>query len=388
MLTVMHLTASTFYGGPERQMCGLAHSLPPAYRTIFSSFSENGRCRSFMAEVEKQGFEAVPLRYDTPFLRAASREVEGYLQRLRIDLLCCHSYKADLVGRIAARRRGIPIVAVSRGWTSASLKVRLYEKLDRLALRWMDRVVCVSAAQAVQVRRAGVPEERIRIIRNAISTERFDRPDPAYRDRLRAYFPEPRSRIVGAAGRLSPEKGFHLLIRAARDLIRADPSLGFILFGDGPLRDKLARRIEQAGLAGKFVLGGFRDDLDGVLPFIDLFVLPSFSEGLPNVVLEAFAAGVPVVATAVGGTPEIIVHGVSGYLVPPGDAVLLRERIAHVIHSESRRKAMGTRGREKVHREFSFEAQSKQYQELFDELIGTEAAARSPGTAENLLLQR
>jgi glycosyltransferase involved in cell wall biosynthesis len=384
----MHLTASTFYGGPERQMCGLANSLPPTYRTVFSSFSEKGRCRAFMKEVQKQGFEAVPLRYDTPFIRAATREVEGHLQRLGIDVICCHSYKADLVGRIAARRRGIPVVAVSRGWTSASLKLRLYEKLDRLALRWMDRVVCVSAGQAVQVRRAGVPEERIAIIRNAINTERFDRPDPAYRDRLRAYFPEPRGQIVGAAGRLSPEKGFHLLIRAARDLLRDDPSLGFILFGDGPLRDKLARKIEQAGLAGKFVLGGFRDDLDRVLPFFDLLVLPSFNEGLPNVVLEAFAARVPVVATAVGGTPEIIEHGVNGYLVPPGDVVLLRERIAHVFHSESRRKTMGARGREKVHREFSFEAQSKQYQELFDELIGTVAAARSPGTADNLLLQR
>jgi glycosyltransferase involved in cell wall biosynthesis len=374
----MHLTASTFYGGPERQMCGLGHSLPPEYRTIFSSFSEKGRSRAFMDEVRRQGFEAAPLRHDTPFLRAAARELEGHIRRSGVDFLCCHTYKADLVGRVAARRCGIPVVAVSRGWTSATLKLRLYEALDRLALRWMDRVICVSEGQAVQVRRAGVVPERIMVIRNAIFRERFERPDPGFGQRLRAFFPRPPGRIVGAAGRLSPEKGFHLLIRAARHVLRDDPSLGFILFGDGPLRAKLARKIDRAGLAGKFVLGGFRSDLDFFLPFFDLLVLPSYNEGLPNVVLEAFAAGVPVVATAVGGTPEILEDGLSGYLVPPGDAEVLRRRIADVLRSEATRRAMGARGRDRVRREFSFEAQSSRYQELFHELTGLRRPPRAP----------
>src|SRR5215469_11811141 len=124
MRTIVHLTASTFFGGPERQMCGLARSLPEGYRTVFILFSENGRYRAFFNEARNQGFEAVALANDTPYLHAAVRELEGHLQRVEADVLCCHGYKADLIGRAAARRRQLPVVGVSRGWTGASLKLR------------------------------------------------------------------------------------------------------------------------------------------------------------------------------------------------------------------------------------------------------------------------
>lgn len=387
MPTVMHLTASTFYGGPERQMCGLARSLPPKYRSVFCSFAEKGACRHFLEEAQRQGLEAFALRHDTPFLRAAARELEEHLKRLGASVLCCHTYKADLVGRVAARRRGIPVVAVSRGWTAASWKLRLYEALDRVALRWMDRVVCVSAGQAARVRAAGVPDERVAVIRNAVFPDRFARPDATYQDRLRAYFLRPPSTIIAAAGRLSPEKGFQLLIPAARKLLQDDPSLGFILFGEGPLGKKLAREITSAGLEGQFILGGFRADLDFFLPFCDLLVLPSYREGLPNVILEAFAAGVPVVATAVGGTPEIVEEGVNGYLVPAGDSSLLGRRIGDLLCSEAARKAMGARGRQTVERNFSFEAHSRRYQQLFQELIGPPLGRPSKEQERSLALK-
>ena len=143
-----------------------------------------------------------------------------------------------------------------------------------------------------------------------------------------------------------------------------------MLFGDGPLREDLARQIAAAGLAGRFVLAGFRDDLDRFLPHLDLLVLPSYTEGLPNVVLEAFAAGVPVVATAVGGTPEVVEDGVSGWLVPPGDPAALARRILDVLGHEERRRTMGERGRARIRSQFTFEAQSLLYQELFAELTG------------------
>jgi glycosyltransferase involved in cell wall biosynthesis len=378
MRTVVHLTASTFYGGPERQMCGLARSLPRDYRSVFVSFSERGRCQAFLEEARHQGFEAVALEHDTPHFSAAIREVEALLCRVRADVLCCHGYKSDLLGRPAARRRGVPVVAVSRGWTGANVKLRLYEMLDRMALRWMDRVVCVSEGQADKVRQAGVPPGQVLVIRNAIRMDRFSRLDPSYRDRLQAYFPTPRGRIVGAAGRLSPEKGFDILIKAAVPMVRADPALGFVLFGHGPLREKLATQIAAANLTRHFVLAGFRTDLDNFLPFLDLLVLPSYTEGLPNVVLEAFAAGVPVVATAVGGTPEVIEDGINGYLVRPGNAAILTDRIGAVLRSETERRAMGLRGQQRVRDHFSFEAQSGQYQDFFGTLAPSAVRQCSP----------
>jgi glycosyltransferase involved in cell wall biosynthesis len=366
-MIVVHLTASTFYGGPERQMLGLARHLPDD-RSVFLSFAEGGRCRPFLSAVRQQGCEGVALTNDTPWLRAAAREIAGHLERVGADVLCCHGYKADLVGRSAARRRGIPVVAVSRGWTGESFRVRLYERLDRFHLRWLDRVVCVSEAQAQKVRRAGVKAGKVTVIANAVDPDRFADTDPRYRTRLLRHFRTARSRIVGAAGRLSPEKGFDLLIEAAKQLLEDDPTLGFIVFGAGPCREQLLAEVREAGLGGAFVLAGFRPDLDRFIPHLDLMVLPSFTEGMPNVVLEALAAAVPVVATAVGGTPEIIEDDVSGLLVPPGDGEALARRIGEALASEERLRELGFQGRQRVLEHFSFQTQAQRYQELFREL--------------------
>jgi glycosyltransferase involved in cell wall biosynthesis len=369
-MNIVHLTASTLFGGPERQMLGLAGALAGECRSTILSFSEAGRCRAFLDEAREQGFEATALEHDTPHLRAAARELAGRLRRTGADVLLCNGYKASLVGRVAARREGVPVVAVSRGWTAESWKVRLYEALDRINLRWMDRVVCVSEGQAAKVRRAGISPGRVVVIRNAIRAERFDEPDAAYRDRLLALFPNPLRHVVGAAGRLSPEKGFAVLVEAASRVLRDNSGAGFVLFGDGPLRGALARQIEAAGLAGRFVLAGFRDDLDGYVPWLDVLALPSFTEGLPNVALEACAAGVPVVATAVGGTPEVIEDGEHGYLVPPGDARALAARVLALLGSDDLGRGMGACGRLRVREEFAFEVQAQQYRQLFADLVG------------------
>jgi len=368
-MIVVHLTASTFFGGPERQMLGLARHLEAGIRSVFLSFAEGGRCRGFLQAARIQGHQARALDHDTPRLVRAAREITDELTRLRAHILCCHGYKADLLGRIAARRVGIPAVAVSRGWTGESLKVRLYEWLDRINLRWMDRVVCVSEGQAEKVRRAGVATDRVVVIRNAIDPTRFADITPRYRQQLQSFFATPRRRIIGAAGRLSPEKGFGIFLHAARRLAARDPSLGFVHFGDGPLRQALEREAEAAGLKDVFVFAGLRPDLDRFLPFLDLMVLPSFTEGLPNVVLEAFAAGVPVVATAVGGTPEVVEDGVSGRLVAAGDADTLGEAILDVLFCEERRQAMGQTGRQRVRDEFSFTTQARAYEQLFATLV-------------------
>jgi glycosyltransferase involved in cell wall biosynthesis len=248
------------------------------------------------------------------------------------------------------------------------LKVRVNETLDRLLLRWMDRVVCVSEGQATKVRRAGVAPERVLVIRNAIGPDAFAPPDPSARTQLHGFFPRPPRCVVGAAGRFSSEKGFGVLVNAAAAVTRHNSDVGFVLFGDGPLRDSLARQIGAAGLEGRFVLPGFRTDLGRFLPHCDLVALPSYTEGLPVIVLEALAAGVPVVATAVGGTPEVIEEGVSGYLVPPGDAAALARRLTELLGAASQRTAMGECGRQQVRERFTFEVQAARYQELFETL--------------------
>lgn len=364
-MNIVHLTASPFFGGPERQMLGLALALPDEYRSVFLSFSERGLCRPFLDRLDHHGFETVELQHNTPTLKAAIAEATDLLRDFRADVLFCHGYKPDIIGLFAGRRAGVPVVAVSRGWTAATLKVRFYDWLDRMSLHAMDRVVCVSEGQANKVRRLGVPKRRVQVIRNAIAIERFGDADPEARRELEGLFPVKPRWIIGAAGRLSPEKGFAVLVEAAKAVTTIEPGAAFILFGDGPLRQELTRQISAFGLEDRFVLAGFREDLDRQLPSFDLLAQSSFTEGLPNIVLEACAARVPVVATAVGGTPEIIEDGENGYLVPAGDSGALASKILSTLTSETRRQALAMAGFARVRDEFTFEAQSVRYQELF-----------------------
>lgn len=369
-MNLVHLTSSTFFGGPERQMLGLAETLPDSVGTTFISLAEGGRCEVFLREVRSRGFEAIALRHDFPRIVATLKELTDKLREGDCSLLLCHGYKANILGRIAARRIGIPAVAVSRGWTSENRKVRAYEWLDRRCLRYMDQVVSVSDGQAEKVRNwTGVSGKRLSIIRNSARLNAFAQRDPGARKKLLDCFPGSVSRIVLAAGRLSPEKGFGVLVEAAKSILRDIPAAGIVLFGEGVLRPDLERRIAQLGLADRFVMPGFRSDLDSLIAATDVVVLPSFTEGLPNVALEASAAGVPVVATAVGGTPEVVADLETGFLVPPGQPELLAEKVTRLLLDESLQKQMGEAGRARMHEQFTFESQAEAYLNLFDKLL-------------------
>jgi glycosyltransferase involved in cell wall biosynthesis len=373
-MRVVHLMASPFYGGPERQMLGLARHLPSEVESVFLSFEERGLAQAFLDEARRHGYEAKSLVHNTPRYFACVREVADELRRLKADLVCCSGYKPDLVGWRAARRVGIPVVSISHGWTSATWRVRCYEKLDKIVLRWIDAVVCVSKAQADKVRAVGVPEAKITVIQNAIGEEAFVEPDAANRAEMAGWFAHPPRWLVGAAGRFSPEKGFAVLIEAAALVAQQRPEVGFLLFGDGPLRSDLERLIVQCGLQQNFVLPGFRTDLTRFLPNLDLAVMSSYTEGLPVILLETGAAGVATVATSVGGIPEVLVDGRTGYLVPSGDASAMAQRIVALLDNEMGRQAMGRAARDRVRREFSFAAMSRQYHDLFRRLVSNHQA--------------
>lgn len=350
-------------------MLGLAEQLPPGWHTTFMSFAEGGRCREFLDAVRVRGFDTVQLRHDTPHLRSALRELTRLLDHLAADALLCHGYKANLLGRIAARRLGIPAVAVSRGWTGENRKVRIYEALDRRHLRYMDHVVAVSEGQAAKVRRCGVKEQKLSIIRNSARLSAFTEPDPTYRKQLDDLFnPEWRHiPLILAAGRLSPEKGFDVLVQAASQI----PDARFVLFGEGTERPRLEQMLVELGLATRFQMPGFTREFDRFVPWADIFVLPSHTEGLPNVALEASSARVPVVATAVGGTPEVVANETTGFLVPPARPDLLAVKIRELLTDAECRKRMGEAGHQRMQEQFTFASQADAYVRLLQSLQTT-----------------
>lgn len=370
MKRLLHLTSSPFYGGPERQMLELANTLRDRGRpveTVFGSFSENGNAREFLTLTERAGYRSIELKSDMPHLVGAKRELTDLLRCEKIDLVFLHGHKARTVGWFAARKASVPMIGVSRGWTTENWKIAVYTKIDRWMHRRMDHVVCVSQGQADKVVRYGTPKSRVSVIRNAIRTDRFDTaPDPDYRRKLESFFPEAPRFLLGDAGRLSPEKGFDVFLESLALLKQYGLSVGLVIFGEGFLLEPLREQAEKLGIARSVAFPGFTRELDRFMPHFDIFVQSSHTEGLPNVLLEAMAARTAVVATEVGGTAEVVEEGVTGLRVPPADPEKLAGAIRRVLEDDTLRDTMGREGRKRVEEHFTFAAQSDAYWALIE----------------------
>lgn len=372
-MRVVQLMASPFFGGPERQMLGLSRALRPEVETLFLTFAEGGKAQPLIDEVRRAGLEAETLTNNFPAIGRCAKEIAERLKTWKADVVCTSGYKPDILGWLASRRSNVPQVIVSHGWTAATWKVRIYEAIDRFVHRKADAVVSVSEGQAKKVAACGVPAERMTTIVNAVGAEAFAAANPAYAGTLRELFSWSPRWILGAAGRLSPEKGMATLVEAAAILGRTHPDAGVVIFGDGPTRPDLEGRIARHGLKERVVLAGFRNDVGAFLPHLDVGVLPSNSEGLPVILLEMLAAGRPVVATAVGGIPEVIADRATGWLVPAGDPAALANTLAAVLGDESRVR-IGEAGRALVRERFGVERQAAAYRKLFENVARRSAS--------------
>ncbi len=373
-MRILHLTASPFFGGPERVILDIvrAQSAPEFdVESLVVSFSENGNCRPFIEQVEKAGFSGRILKNDMPRLVAATVELSRFLRDEKIDVIVAHGHKSRMVGWFAARRTGIPIVGVSHGWTWQDWKTSIYERIDQWMHRCMDRVVCVSQGQADKVIRTGTPKNRVVVIHNAIDFDRFQRePDPEFRKRLENYFTRPPTSILGAAGRLSPEKGFDVMIDAVRiALDKSATDFGVVLFGEGFLREPLQARIDAAGIGDRFKMVGFTNELDKFLPWFDVFMQSSHTEGFPCVNVEAMACRVPVLATAVGGVPEQIEPERNGLLVPDNDPESFALALQRLLDDVHLRKRLGDEGRRRAETEFTCREQARKYLDVFQSVV-------------------
>jgi len=217
--------------------------------------------------------------------------------------------------------------------------------------------------------------ERIRVIPNGVATDGFRDDGGARRSAARrAWDVRDDELLVGSIGRLSPEKNLALFVEVAR--MRCEGPGGaarrerYVLVGDGPSRADLERRIRDADLGRRVILAGGRPDVAALLPAFDLFMMTSDTEGLPNAVMEAMAAGLPVVATRVGGTGELVDDGATGYLVERGDAAGLRDRLDRLAADPALRSTMGARGRARIESEFSAGRMVERTMALYDEVLG------------------
>lgn len=319
---------------------------------------------------ETEGF-GVPVSYFLQRRRLDWRiggEARTLARENGVNIVQTHGYKPSLLGLYLKLRLGLKWICFMHGVTFETLRLRGYYLLDNLLQRFADRVVLVSEAQRCRVPWGRNPH-RVRVIHNAVDGDApvrgSDQPSPTWRE----IGLEGKDRLVTYVGRLSYEKGVDVLLEAFAGVVGKLPGAALLIVGDGRERARLERQARSLGIEKGVCFHGYEDSPGRFMAASDLIVLPSRSEASSNVLLEGMALGKPLVATAVGGTPEILQSGVSGLLVPPESSEALADAMLQVLRNRDLASRLATCGRERVKREFSPEGRARAICALYEDLL-------------------
>lgn len=281
-----------------------------------------------------------------------------------------HDYKSNLIGLMLRPFWKMKLVTTLHGWVKHTSRTPLYYKIDRMCLPWYEHVMAVSDDLYEEARQIGLPESKLTLIQNGVDEKTFRRRMAPADSPLRREFNTPPGRLViGGVGRLSPEKAFDNLIKATADQIRNGLDVELWIVGDGDHKPELQKMVQEMGLTDRVKLLGFRSDTPEIYQALDLFVLSSLREGLPNVVLEAMATSVAVVSTRVAGVPKLIEDGVSGLLVPVGEVEPLSVAMGRVLADANLRQQLAQGARKTIEREFSFSQRMAKERAVYDRLF-------------------
>jgi len=303
-------------------------------------------------------------------LPAAAGRLASVIGRFRPAIVHTFLFHANVLGRLVARSFRVRAVI---GSVRVAEPRRWHLAAETLTARLADRLVCVSRSVAEYMqRRAHVPGSLIEVIPNGVDVQRFATAEPIARERLGL---PPAAKLALTVARLDEQKGWDTLLEAVASAIAAVPELYLVVVGTGPLRRQIERQAERLGIAGRLLLLGQRRDVPQLMRAADLFVLASRWEGMPNALLEAMAAALPVVATAAHGCRELIRDGLTGRLVPVGDAHALAAAIVELLRDAGKRRELARAAQEHVAANYSLEQMLRRYEQLYASLLaGREAS--------------
>jgi glycosyltransferase involved in cell wall biosynthesis len=371
-IAILHLRDTHEIGGPGKTILETHQAIDRSrfrlHLGVFVTRHESGDT-PFTTEARRRDFPVHLIRGYNQYDPRIVWRVADLVKTLGIDIVHAHEVKSDVVAYLASRLHPVPIVTTLHGWIGNSAKQRLLTAMDRRIVRAFDRVIAVSSPIERACLAVGVRRDRLRLLHNAIVVGRYRR--TGRRGTLSELVGRPlASPVLASIGRLSPEKGHADLIEAVGIVVKRGYKLSAVLVGDGPERSKLLDMVRMRGLDASVHLPGYTDHSARILEDVDLLVLPSHTEGLPNAALEALAMEVPVLATAVGGTPEVIADGVTGRLVPPHSPGALADAIVEFVSDAEPWRQMAKRGRLHVEANFDFQARTRRLEAIYTELVG------------------
>jgi glycosyltransferase involved in cell wall biosynthesis len=305
------------------------------------------------------------------------------MRRERPQIVHTHLAKAGFVGRIAARLAGVPVVLhtfhghVFHGYFSPA-KTRVFLLMERFGARLSTRIITISPGLREEIAGFGVTDAaNIEVIPLGFDLEPFATQLRASGDFRRSIGVSAEAKLIGAVGRLVPIKNIPLLLEAMAIARRQDPDLHVVIVGDGELRQELEGKARALGLEGSVTFAGWRRDLPHVYADLDVAVISSDNEGTPASLIEAMATSCPVVATRVGGVPDLIADGITGRLIPPGDRAALANALLAVFREPERTRQMAERARLQVLERHQVDRLVADIDQLYRELLATPDQRRS-----------
>lgn len=367
MSLIIHIRACNFFGGPEKQIVNHIKTNTKFEHKVLS-FIENNAHNELIERCRKDNISTITISTKSSFEISSILKLRRIFKQEKPRLLCSHGYKPTLLSLIAKIGLNIPLIVFLRGHTSENLKVKLFETIELKATRFATGMISVSEGYAKYLLGKGIPLTKLSVVQNAIGFNPAKLTKREMEEKKEELGYKNTDFLIATAGRLSPEKAQSDLIHAFSAIMNKFPNAKLLLLGDGPLHKELSNLIRKNNIPSARLLG-FRKDIHEIMSVIDLFVLPSLSEGLPNVVLEAFSCGKPVVATNVGGTPEVVDHNHNGLLVPPGNVEALVEALETCISNPTLLTKMGNAGYEKVKNNFSVETQNLRLENIYSKTI-------------------
>jgi glycosyltransferase involved in cell wall biosynthesis len=363
---VLHVVLSLTPGGTEHLVVEMCKRLRPEFNVEVCCLDDEG---AWAADVREVGVEVTALRRRGGFRPELGRRIARLAAERGIGLLHCHQYSPFVYGRIATYwNRRLKLVYTEHGRLSdapPSWKRRL---VNPLLSRFDGAIVGVSHDLRRYMIDAGFSPGAVSVIHNGIAPRSL--PSAVDRQRARRSLGlDDHAIVVATVARLDPVKDLLTLLEAFASVRRRIPGAHLVVVGDGPEREKLTARAELPDLAGGVHIIGFRSDVRALLPAADVYVSSSISEGVSITILEAMAAGVAVVATAVGGTPEILTDGASGLLVPSRDPERLASAILSLAVDRRRRAELAAASRRRLETSFTIDRMVEDYARTYRRLL-------------------
>ena len=368
MTNVFIVMATDRFSGPARQVVQMFEHIDQEHYklSLGCTLLEGSESTEFMQEVDRRGVRLNILAQKKPYDPTPIAAALKLVRREGIHIIQSHGYKSGVIAYFVSRMTGIPWIAFMHGHTTENLKMSWYYRLELLLAKRADRIVTVSEEMRSRLLKQGLPADRSLAIHNAIDPGQFQSATaPVNREEFGV---APKETLIGVIGRFSPEKGQDVFLEAMR-VVTATHPVKVLLLGEGPTEQSLRELCAQYGLGETVIFAGYQPEIAPFYAILDLIVLPSRSEGLPNVAMEALFYKIPVVATAVGGTPEVIKDGETGLLVQPDAPEKLADAINRMLDDPTMASRFRSRGAEFISEEYSTKSRLRRIEGQYSDLM-------------------